>query len=126
MPLKRSSLPANRLHAIEESNKTKESKVKSVHRFFRKAIPTMPRVFAIFCCILNILIPGFGTFLSLFSIICCSSTHQYDKNYKACLINILASILQLSSSIVIFGWIWSIRHGIMFIHLSGKIAIFYP
>jgi uncharacterized membrane protein len=121
MPSKRSSLPANKLNTIEETSTSKETKVKSIHCFFLKAIPTMPKVFAIFCCILNIFLPGFGTFLSLFSIICSSSTHQYDKNYKACLINILASILQLSSSIVIFGWIWSIRHGIMFIHLSSII-----
>lgn len=30
-------------------------------------------------------------------------------------------MLQLCSAIVIFGWVWSIKYGLLFIHLSGRL-----
>lgn len=86
--------------------------------FFRKAIPVMPRPLAVICCFINILLPGLGTFISSFSVFLCAK-HNYDTNLKAFLVNFLAFFLQLCSAIIIFGWIWSIKYGLLFIQLSS-------
>ncbi|CAF0771115.1 unnamed protein product [Brachionus calyciflorus] len=87
--------------------------------FFRRAIPIMPKYLAILCCILNILFPGLGTFISSFTIFCCAS-HKCDTNLKAFLTNFLAFILQLCSAIILIGWVWSIKYGLLFVHLSDQ------
>jgi hypothetical protein len=33
----------------------------------------------------------------------------------------MAFILQMSSAIIIFGWIWSIKYGVTFVHLASKL-----
>jgi hypothetical protein len=106
--------------------------------FFRKAIPIMPKPLAILCCLFNIFIPGFGKFfplkfflrilifhmntgtlISAFSVFCCAK-HGYNSNIKSLLVNLLAFFLQLITAIVIFGWIWSIKYGLLFVNLSSK------
>jgi hypothetical protein len=89
--------------------------------FFRRAMPTMPMPLAVVCCLLNIITPGFGTLLAAFSVFCCAR-HKCDTNLKAFFTNVLAFFLQLLSALVIFGWVWSIRYGLMFIHMSSKRA----
>jgi hypothetical protein len=91
----------------------------SEHGFFRKAMPVMPKPLAIACCLLNILFPGLGTLISSVSVFVCA-THGYDTNVKAFLVNFLAFLLQLCSAIIIFGWIWSIKYGLLFIQLASN------
>jgi hypothetical protein len=91
----------------------------SEHGFFRKAMPVMPKPLAIICCLFNILFPGLGTLISSLSVFVCAS-HGYDTNLKAFLVNFLAFLLQLCSAIIIFGWIWSIKYGLLFIQLASK------
>ena len=87
---------------------------------FRRAIPTMPKPMAIICCVMNILLPGTGTLVAAFSVICCDTKHGYSNNIFAFLMNLCAFILQFCSCIIIFGWIWSIKYGLLFVRLTSK------
>lgn len=61
-----------------------------------------------------------GTLISAFAVFCCGK-HDYEKNIVAFLYNLLAAILQSATIFLLVGWIWSVRWGILFIQLSGKI-----
>lgn len=99
---------------------SKQTKTNQNQGFFRDAVPTMPKPLATICLILNIFVPGSGTLLAGLSVFFCA-THQYEnKNVKAFLINFLAFLLQFCSAVIIFGWIWSIKYGLLFIRLAGK------
>lgn len=57
--MKENEISVNDISREKKSNEENEkNEVKS--SFFHKAIPFMPKYLAIICCILNILIPGFG------------------------------------------------------------------
>lgn len=71
-------------------------------------------IFSTFCFLL------LGTLISAFAVFCCGK-HDYEKNIVACLYNLLAAILQGATIILLVGWIWSVRWGILFIELSGMI-----
>lgn len=62
-----------------------------------------------------------GTLISAFTVFCCGK-HDYEKNIVAFLYNLLAAILQSATMILLVGWIWSIRWGILFVQLSGKLG----
>ncbi|OTF71940.1 hypothetical protein BLA29_007838 [Euroglyphus maynei] len=96
-----------RLYFINDSEK---------HGFFRKAVPILPLPIAVMFCMLNLLLPGSGTFLSSFAIVFGSQT-EYGPGYgyQAFLICFLSSILQFITAIFVFGWVWSIMWGIVFI-----------
>lgn len=64
-----------------------------------------------------------GTLISAFAVFCCGK-HGYEKNIVACLYNLLAAILQSATILLLVGWIWSVRWGILFIQLSG-ICMYY-
>ncbi|UJR31171.1 hypothetical protein I4U23_018678 [Adineta vaga] len=112
------------------SNKIKQG-------MFRRAVPQMPRVLALICFVLNLVLPGtvFGCrsrweyqwpLVSAFAVFCCGK-HDYEKDIVAFFYNVLAAILQISTIFILVGWIWSIRWGILFIQLSGnKNAITQP
>ncbi|PIK44696.1 hypothetical protein BSL78_18447 [Apostichopus japonicus] len=90
--------------------------VKVKHSPFRGSVPCMPSPLAVICAILNIIIPGSGTFVSAFSVFCCGFAER-----PACAAfgwNLLAAVLQLLTVIFLVGWIWSIHWGIMFVTLS--------
>ena len=57
-----------------------------------------------------------GTFLASFAIIFGSQT-EYGSGYgyQAFLICFLSSLLQFITAIFVFGWVWSIMWGIVFI-----------
>ncbi|CAP27275.2 Protein CBG07077 [Caenorhabditis briggsae] len=61
------------------------------HGFFRAEIPIMPLTLAVFCCFLNMVVPGTGTFLSGISFL-------------------LFPLL--------IGFVWSVIWGIMFIQIA--------
>ena len=114
--LDRNNANTNRIE--RKSSRSNES-LTSEQGFFRKALPVMPKPLAVVCCVFNILFPGLGTFISSLSVFFCA-THGYDTNMKAFLVNFLAFVMQLCSAIIIFGWIWSIKYGLLFIQLSSK------
>ncbi|UXI20045.1 Exocyst complex component 6B [Sarcoptes scabiei] len=116
----------------------------SKHGFFRKAVPTLPLAIAIMFCVMNLILPGSGTFLASIAIVLGSPTeyetidsrednfndldHRDDHyrsehyepirngcSYQAFLICFLSSILQFLTAIFVFGWVWSIMWGIVFI-----------
>lgn len=124
------------------SNMTKKkTKFQNPCKIFRRAIPKMPKPLAILCCITNIFIPGsglfyeiclknlkfkkktiflIGTLISAFSILCCGTKHRHKNNIFAFILNFVAFLLQISSACIIFGWIWSIKYGILFVHLASE------
>ncbi|KPM04851.1 hypothetical protein QR98_0033050 [Sarcoptes scabiei] len=127
--------PNYRLYYLEDASK---------HGFFRKAVPTLPLAIAIMFCVMNLILPGSGTFLASIAIVLGSPTeyetidsrednfndldHRDDHyrsehyepirngcSYQAFLICFLSSILQFLTAIFVFGWVWSIMWGIIFI-----------
>ncbi|XP_064099695.1 protein stum homolog [Macrobrachium nipponense] len=88
------------------SSKEKQGKL-------RKAVPALPLGFAITCLILNI-IPGLGTFVSGFGVLC-----GYESNLqsKASTIfwNIVTALLQLLLAPIIIGWVWSLHRGVLIV-----------
>ncbi|XP_064622890.1 uncharacterized protein LOC135485086 [Lineus longissimus] len=88
----------------------------------RDCIPIMPKSAAIVCFLLNILVPGLGTFFSAFSLMCCGRTRPIGTDILSCFMNnCWAGLLQLlSTPVLLVGWIWSIIWGLVFLELSAK------
>jgi len=61
-----------------------------------------------------------GTLISAFAVFCCGK-HDYEKNIVAFFYNLIAAISQSATIFLLVGWIWSIRWGILFVQLSGRI-----
>ncbi|KAL5008677.1 hypothetical protein ScPMuIL_014258 [Solemya velum] len=91
--------------------------IKEKHGPLYNAIPCMVLPLAAFCCVINILIPGFGTLISAFSVFC-GSTTRIGKRFHAFCLNVLCALLQMLTFIFIVGWIWSILWGMNFVQLS--------
>ncbi|XP_052058748.1 protein stum homolog [Mytilus californianus] len=83
------------------------------------AIPRMHPAAAIILCLLNICAPGFGTFISSFTVFCGAQT-KISKRRNAFLLNLLAAFLQMVTFLVIVGWIWSILWGMNFVQIALK------
>ncbi|XP_033110545.1 protein stum homolog [Anneissia japonica] len=94
--------------------------VRTKQSAFRLAVPCMPMPLAIVCCLLNIVGPGLGTFISAFTVFCCGYTETTP--YKAFLWNVLAAFFQIITFPVVVGWIWSILWGMTFVTLSADYA----
>jgi hypothetical protein len=60
-----------------------------------------------------------GTLISAFAVFCCGK-HDYEKNIVAFFYNLIAAISQSATIFLLVGWIWSIRWGILFVQLSGR------
>jgi hypothetical protein len=69
-------------------------------------------------CFLKLFISG--TLISAFAVFCCGK-HDYEKNIVAFFYNLIAAISQSATIFLLVGWIWSIRWGILFVQLSGRI-----
>lgn len=102
---------------VQKVSKWEVLNIKEHHGPMRMAIPCMPLPLAIFCCILNVFLPGIGTLISSFTVFCGART-EYDTNWRAFGFNLLASILQLVTAIIVVGLIWSIMWGVIFINLA--------
>ncbi|PIC49685.1 hypothetical protein B9Z55_008212 [Caenorhabditis nigoni] len=87
------------------------------HGFFRAEIPIMPLTLAVFCCFLNMVVPGTGTFLSGISVMCCSDSRGSSK-FRCLIVNTLAAILQFLLFPLLIGFVWSVIWGIMFIQIA--------
>merc|ERR1711892_1455301 len=77
---------------------------------FMKAVPVLPPALAALFCFLN-LIPGLGTLLATQTLLC-GKKCSYSSPIKGYFVGLLASFLQLISTVVLVGWIWSLMHGV--------------
>ncbi|XP_046848882.1 protein SPEC3-like [Xenia sp. Carnegie-2017] len=86
------------------------------------AIPILPRPFAIFCLVANIVLPGTGTIASAFSIV---FFHRKDDShleiFHAFLSNFVIGLCQFITIIFfLIGWFWSILWGCALVGHSNK------
>ncbi|KAH9426130.1 hypothetical protein DERP_007070 [Dermatophagoides pteronyssinus] len=104
---------------FDEQSKQQLSEELSLPCNGNSTVPTLPLAIAVLFCMLNLLLPGSGTFLASFAIIFGSQT-EYGSGYgyQAFLICFLSSLLQFITAIFVFGWVWSIMWGIVFIKNS--------
>uniref|UniRef100_H2ZG09 Protein SPEC3 n=1 Tax=Ciona savignyi TaxID=51511 RepID=H2ZG09_CIOSA len=86
------------------------------------SVPVMPMWCAITCLVINCLLPGIGTIMASFSILCCAQSSQ--KNIGGCTtfcLNFWIGWLQLITvPLVLFGWVWAIVWGVGFIQVSSR------
>ncbi|KAH3839181.1 uncharacterized protein LOC127879758 isoform X1 [Dreissena polymorpha] len=86
----------------------------------RDSIPAMKRPVAITCLVMNILLPGLGTFVAGLSTLC-GSTIRFKtmSTQKVILSNTSVAFLQfLTAFLFLLGWIWSIVWGVAFLTIS--------
>lgn len=92
--------------------------VREKHSPFRESIPCMPLPLSVICAFFNIFLPGTGTFIAAFSVFCCGFAER--RPCAAFGWNILVAFIQLVTTVILVGWIWSIHWGIMFVTLSSE------
>ncbi|XP_075605523.1 protein stum homolog isoform X1 [Balearica regulorum gibbericeps] len=96
----------------------------------RAAIPYMPFPVAVICLFLNTFVPGLGTFVSAFTVLCGARTDLPDR-HMCCVfwLNIAAALIQILTAIVMVGWIMSIFWGMDMVILAisqGKFVSVLP
>ncbi|XP_026901919.1 protein stum homolog isoform X1 [Acinonyx jubatus] len=86
----------------------------------RAAIPYMPFPVAVICLFLNTFVPGLGTFVSAFAVLCGARTDLPDR-HVCCVfwLNIAAALIQTLTAIVMVGWIMSIFWGMDMVILAS-------
>ncbi|XP_052779387.1 protein stum homolog [Mya arenaria] len=89
----------------------------------RIAVPAMPMPMAIFTCVLNFLIPGFGTIVAGFTSFCTGCSRNEDMSIGSrcgsCWAGFGLGFLQLITTLLcLVGWIWSCVWGVFFIGMS--------
>ncbi|KAL4238157.1 hypothetical protein ACF0H5_002868 [Mactra antiquata] len=98
-------------------DRTQIVEIREKHGPLYKAIPKMPVAAAVVCCLLNIVIPGCGTLISAFTVLCGAPT-ALNKKVPAFLYNVLSAFLQMITFIVIVGWVWSILWGMNMVTIA--------
>ncbi|KAK3506539.1 hypothetical protein QTP70_006554 [Hemibagrus guttatus] len=85
----------------------------------RAAIPYMPFPVAVMCLFFNTFIPGLGTFISAFTVLCGARTDLPDR-HVCCVfwLNIAAAFIQIITAVVMVGWIMSIFWGMDMVILA--------
>uniref|UniRef100_A0A8C2T0D2 Stum, mechanosensory transduction mediator homolog n=1 Tax=Coturnix japonica TaxID=93934 RepID=A0A8C2T0D2_COTJA len=87
----------------------------------RAAIPYMPFPVAVICLFLNTFVPGLGTFVSAFTVLCGARTDLPDRHICCVFwLNIAAALIQILTAIVMVGWIMSIFWGMDMVILASK------
>ncbi|MBN3314407.1 STUM protein, partial [Atractosteus spatula] len=91
----------------------------------RAAIPYMPFPVAVICLFLNTFVPGLGTFVSAFTVLCGARTDLPDR-HVCCVfwLNIAAAFIQILTAIVMVGWIMSIFWGMDMVILASEYTFF--
>ncbi|XP_070357566.1 protein stum homolog isoform X2 [Equus asinus] len=86
----------------------------------RAAIPYMPFPVAVICLFLNTFVPGLGTFVSAFAVLCGARTDLPDR-HVCCVfwLNVAAALIQVLTAIVMVGWIMSIFWGMDMVILAS-------
>ncbi|KAM8826463.1 protein stum homolog [Synchiropus splendidus] len=87
----------------------------------RAAIPTMPFPLAVICLFLNTFIPGLGTFISAFSVLCGARSELISERGVCCVfwLNVAAALIQILTAIIMVGWIMSIFWGMDMVILAS-------
>lgn len=89
----------------------------------RYTVPALPMSLAVLCCILNFILPGFGSMLAAMCVMCCAITDDMTSKEKcgSCCTVFLIGILQLLlTACFLIGWVWSCIWGITFIVMSDS------
>jgi len=95
---------------------------KSSFETIKEAIPVLPMCMAVFCLVVNCVLPGVGSMIAAFALLCCSNTEDV-KTGKIGLfcINFWVGVAQLVTLVFGIGWVWSIFWGFLYLHAaSGK------
>ncbi|XP_067682309.1 DNA ligase 1-like [Haliotis asinina] len=108
--------------ASGQDDEKQKSHVGSNDSWIRSAIPYMPLSLSILCLLLNIVVPGTGTMLSGFAILCCGKSRVPTKDdhvpITVC-VNVWVGVAQLFTvTFMLVGWFWSVAWGIKMIILS--------
>lgn len=83
----------------------------------KRAIPSLPMCMAVFCLIVNCLLPGIGTVIASFASLCCADVRGVDTGKLGLFcINFWIGWAQLILVVFGIGWIWSIFWGMLFLH----------
>ncbi|XP_061179040.1 uncharacterized protein LOC133187637 [Saccostrea echinata] len=88
-------------------------------------IPILPLELAVVCCVTNFVLPGVGTMIAGFSVLCCAKTDDITpkQKYSSAIVVVAIGFLQLIMvSCFLIGWIWS---GIWGVSLIGNSAEYY-
>ncbi|XP_078492930.1 protein SPEC3 [Ciona intestinalis] len=82
----------------------------------------MPMWCAVTCLFVNCLLPGFGTIMASFSVICCADVSQKNsgKGGTFCLNFWVGWLQMITLFFVLFGWVWSIVWGVAFVQAAAK------
>ncbi|XP_048193402.1 protein stum homolog isoform X1 [Perognathus longimembris pacificus] len=85
----------------------------------RAAIPCLPFPLAVLCLFLNTFVPGLGTFVSAFAVLCGARTELPDR-HVCCVfwLNVAAALIQVLTAVVMVGWIMSIFWGMDMVILA--------
>ncbi|KAM6964877.1 protein stum homolog [Aplochiton taeniatus] len=85
----------------------------------RAAIPCMPFPLAVICLFLNTFIPGLGTLVSAFTVLCGART-DLPHRHVCCVfwLNVAAALIQVLTAVVMVGWIMSIFWGMDMVILA--------
>uniref|UniRef100_A0A3Q3BJK2 Stum, mechanosensory transduction mediator homolog n=1 Tax=Kryptolebias marmoratus TaxID=37003 RepID=A0A3Q3BJK2_KRYMA len=88
----------------------------------RAAIPTMPFPLAVICLFLNTFIPGLGTFISAFSVLCGAHCELISERGVCCVLwlNVAAALIQVLTAVIMVGWIMSIFWGMDMVILASQ------
>ncbi|XP_072218287.1 protein stum homolog [Leuresthes tenuis] len=86
----------------------------------RAAIPTMPFPLAVICLFLNTFIPGLGTFISAFAVLCGARCELISQRGVCCVfwLNVAAAFIQILTAVIMVGWIMSIFWGMDMVILA--------
>ncbi|XP_041831723.1 protein stum homolog [Melanotaenia boesemani] len=86
----------------------------------RAAIPTMPFPMAVICLFLNTFIPGLGTFISAFTVLCGARCELISQRGVCCVfwLNVAAAFIQILTAVIMVGWIMSIFWGMDMVILA--------
>uniref|UniRef100_H3D043 Stum, mechanosensory transduction mediator homolog n=1 Tax=Tetraodon nigroviridis TaxID=99883 RepID=H3D043_TETNG len=87
----------------------------------RAAIPTMPFPLAVICLFLNTFIPGLGTLISAFTVLCGAQSELIPERGVCCVfwLNVAAAMIQILTAVIMVGWIMSIFWGMDMVILAS-------
>lgn len=88
----------------------------------RDSIPAMSKPVAVTCLVLNVVLPGFGTFISGLTVLCGSHVRPKGATRRSVVwANSWVALLQfLLTFLLLLGWIWSIMWGTAFLTISDE------
>ncbi|KAH3820120.1 hypothetical protein DPMN_121864 [Dreissena polymorpha] len=86
-------------------------------------VPALPMPIAVVCCILNFLVPGFGSICASVCVFCCARTDDMtgrEKLGSCCTVFGIGLLQLLLVACFLIGWIWSCIWGVTFIGMSAN------